>query len=56
MMNAMAASVLGAAAAQLSVMGKLVVPEMTQKGYKKDSSTQSHYQEDCLAQSLLPLC
>lgn len=34
--NAMASSILGSAAAQISVMSRLMIPTMVEKGYKKD--------------------
>ncbi|HPQ95840.1 MAG: TRAP transporter large permease [Thiothrix sp.] len=36
--NAMAASILGSAAAQIAVMSRLMIPAMVEKGYKKDFS------------------
>lgn len=36
MTNAMAASILGSATAQISVMSRLMVPTMVEKGYKKE--------------------
>ncbi|MFD1929219.1 TRAP transporter large permease [Sporosarcina siberiensis] len=37
--NAMAASIMGSANAQIAVMSKVMVPEMERQGYKKDFST-----------------
>lgn len=37
--NAMAASILGSATAQISIMSSTMIPEMVQRGYKKDFSS-----------------